>query len=153
MVVDNNLIQQVLDIIPQQQPFRFIDDIIEMDDEKITATYRFKEDESFYQGHFPGRPITPGVILIETMAQTSVVAMGIGLLLRQGIPKDEARQIITLFAYADKVEFNGVVLPGEKVTIRGKKIYFRHGTLKASATLERENGELVSSGIFAGARG
>ena len=153
MVADNTLIRQVLDMIPQQPPFRFIDDIIDMDNEKITAVYRFREDESFYRGHFPGRPITPGVILIETMAQASVVAMGIGLLLRQGVPKDEVRQMITLFTYADKVEFNGVVLPGEKVIIRGKKIYLRRGALKASATLERENGELACSGILAGARG
>ncbi len=151
-MVDQNFIQQVLDIIPQRSPFRFIDDIIEMDDEKITAVYQFREDESFYQGHFPSRPITPGVILIETMAQTSVVAMGISLLLRQGIPENEVRQMNTLFTYADKVEFGSMVLPGEKVIIRGEKVYLRRGAIKSMATLERENGEMVCSGILAGKR-
>lgn len=152
--VDNQaLIRQILDIIPQKPPFRFIDDILEIDDKKITATYHFREDEYFYKGHFPGKPITPGVILIETMAQTSVVAMGIGQLLRQGVSAEEVRQIITLFTYADKIEFNGVVLPGEKLIIRGEKIYLRRGTIKSSATIQRENGELVCSGILAGARG
>lgn len=152
-MADKEFIRQVLDIIPQQAPFRFIDDILEIDDEKITAVYRFREDQDFYKGHFPGQPITPGVILVETMAQASVVAMGISLLLRQGVPEDEIRQIVALFAYADEVEFSGMVLPGEKVIIRGEKIYFRKGTLKAKATLERENGEVVCSGILAGARG
>lgn len=151
-MADKDFTQQILDIIPQQSPFRFIDDILEMDDEKITAVYRFREDEDFYKGHFPGQPITPGVILIETMAQASVVAMGIGILLRQGVAEEEVRQIVALFTYADKVEFNGLVQPGEKVIIRGKKIYFRRGVLKARASLERENGELICSGVLAGAR-
>lgn len=149
---DREFVRQVLEIIPQQRPFRFIDDILAVDDEQITAVYRFRPDEDFYTGHFPGRPVTPGVILIETMAQASVVAMGISILLRQGVPPGEVRQIITLFTYADKVEFSGMVLPGETVIIHGKKIYLRRGAIKASASLERENGEVVCSGILAGAR-
>ena len=47
---------------------------------KLVGAYRFREDEFFYRGHFPGRPITPGVILIETMAQIGVVAFGMYLL-------------------------------------------------------------------------
>ncbi|MBU1194484.1 MAG: beta-hydroxyacyl-ACP dehydratase [Proteobacteria bacterium] len=152
-VADKQNIRKILDIVPQKPPFRFIDDILEIDENKITAVYRFREDEDFYKGHFPGQPITPGVILIETMAQASVVAMGIHLLLCQGLCEDEIRQIVALFTCADKVEFNGLVMPGEKVIIRGEKIYFRRGVLKAMASLERENGELICSGILAGARG
>ncbi len=153
MAVETDFRQQVLDLVPQQPPFRFIDRIIDADEQTISAVCRFREDEPFYAGHFPGRPITPGVILIETMAQTCVVAMGINLLLRQGVPAAEIQNIITLFAYADQVEFNGVVLPGETVISRGEKIYLRHGTLKAKGSLERENGQIVCTGIFAGARG
>ncbi len=152
-MVDSDFKQQVIDMIPQQPPFRFVDEIIDIDDERICASYRFKKEEAFYKGHFPNRPITPGVILIETMAQTSVVAMGISLLMRQGTPRDEIKKMITLFAYADQVEFNGLVLPGEKVIARGEKIYLRRGTLKSRASLERENGEIVCTGIMAGIRG
>ncbi len=84
MADDAGFRQQVMDLIPQQPPFRFVDKIIHADEKNISASYRFREDETFYHGHFPGRPITPGVILIETMAQTSVVAMGISQLLRGG---------------------------------------------------------------------
>lgn len=70
-----------------------------------------------------------------------------------GIPEDEIKNIITLFAFADKVEFSGVVLPGETVIARGQMIYLRRGTIKAEASLERMNGDIVCSGILTGARG
>jgi 3-hydroxymyristoyl/3-hydroxydecanoyl-(acyl carrier protein) dehydratase len=70
---------EVLGMVPQQEPFRFIDEIVELDQEHIVARYTFPEDSDFYRGHFPGNPITPGVILIETAAQAGVVAFGIFL--------------------------------------------------------------------------
>lgn len=140
----------VLDLVPQQAPFRFIDTILDANDEKITATYRFREDESFYAGHFPGNPVTPGAILVETMAQTGVVAMGIYLLLKQGMPASELKQMITLFAFADEIEFLGIVSPGENVIIHGEKVYLRKGNLKTRCTITRENGEMVCSGVLTG---
>ncbi len=149
-MADNHIIQQVLELIPQQPPFRFIDDILEIDDGKITAVYRFREDEYFYKGHFPGNPITPGVILIETMAQTGVAAMGIYLLLHRGVSGEELKQMTTLFAFVDSVEFSGMVLPGERVIIRGEKVYLRKENLKTKVSIERENGETVCSGVLTG---
>ena len=70
---------EVLTMVPQQEPFRFIDEIVELDSEHIVAQYTFPESSDFYRGHFPGNPITPGVILIETAAQAGVVAFGIYL--------------------------------------------------------------------------
>ena len=64
---------EVLKLVPQQPPFRFIDTIHELDREHIVASYRFPEDADFYRGHFPGNPITPGVILVEAMAQAAGV--------------------------------------------------------------------------------
>jgi len=55
--------QEVLDLIPQQEPFRFVDEILEVDEDHIVAKYRFRPEADFYRGHFPGNPITPGVIL------------------------------------------------------------------------------------------
>ena len=150
-MADRQLLQQTLDLIPHQPPFRFIDDILDADETAITATYRFREDESFYKGHFPENPITPGVILIETMAQTGVVAMGIYQLLTQGILTHEIKQITTLFAIADSVEFTGMVLPGEEVIISGEMMYLRKRNIKAKTHISRQNGEIVCSGILTGA--
>ncbi len=151
MAADRETMDQTLNSVPQQYPFRFIDDILELDEEHIVGAYRFREDEYFYRGHFPGRPITPGVILIETMAQTGVVAFGLYLKMMQPRATDEkTKGLITLFTLVEGVEFTGMVQPGEQVIIRGQKIYFRMGNLKSKVSMERENGETVSSGILAG---
>lgn len=150
---DKSMIRQVLSLIPQQRPFRFIDDILEVDDQRITAVYRFRKDEFFYAGHFPGHPVTPGVILIEAMAQTGVVAMGIYLLLKQGVPAADVRQMTTLFAFADDIEFTGMVAPGETVIICGEKQYLRKNTLKTRGRIVRENGDPVCAGVMTGVGG
>jgi 3-hydroxyacyl-[acyl-carrier-protein] dehydratase len=151
MAADRETMVKILNSVPQQYPFRFIDDILELDDEHIVGEYRFREDEYFYRGHFPNRPITPGVILVETMAQTGVVAFGLYLnMMQKHIPLEATKELMTLFTLAEGVEFTGLVSPGERVIIRGQKVYFRMGSLKSKVSMERENGEIVSSGILAG---
>jgi 3-hydroxyacyl-[acyl-carrier-protein] dehydratase len=139
---------EILELMPQRHPFRFIEEIVELDDEHIVSTYRYKPDESFYQGHFPNNPITPGVILLETMAQTAVVAFGIYLASKM-MPKEEIQQILTLFTEAN-VEFTGLVGPGERITVRAKKIYFRRLKLKSEGELLLADGTVVCSGTIAG---
>jgi 3-hydroxyacyl-[acyl-carrier-protein] dehydratase len=151
MEADADLKQEVLQLVPQQEPFRFIDEIISLDDERIVGAYRFREDEYFYRGHFPGHPITPGVILIETMAQVGVVAFGIYLLSRQkNMRPGQMKLPVSLFSVADGVEFKKIVAPGERVIIKGNKIYFRKNTIKANVSMERENGEIICSGELSG---
>ena len=151
MAADQEMRSLILNAVPQQHPFRFIDEIIEMDENHIVGAYRFRTDEYFYKGHFPDRPITPGVLLIETMAQTGVVALGLYLTMLQGnnLMKD-AKKMISLFTLAEEVEFDGIVRPGERVIIKGEKIYFRRGSLKTKTKIERENGDLVCFGVLAG---
>jgi len=144
--------QLILNNIPQKPPFRFIDEILELDENHIVGAYRFREDEYFYKGHFPGNPITPGVLLIETMAQTGVVALGLYLtLLQGGMSEETTKKMITLFTVAEEVEFDAIVRPGERVIVRGEKVYFRRGNLKTKVKLEKENGKLVCVGTLAGA--
>lgn len=151
MVADAGVKQEVLKLVPQQAPFRFIDEIISLDEEQIVGAYRFREDEFFYRGHFPGRPITPGVILIETMAQIGVVAFGMYLLACQkNIRPSQLNGPLSLFSLADGIEFKGIVKPGERVIVKGKKIYMRKGALKVDINMERENGEVVCVGQLAG---
>lgn len=138
----------ILQLIPQQAPFRFIDEIIELDNDGIVSAYTFKKDEMFYAGHFPGNPITPGVILLETMAQTGVVAYGIYLASQQ-MGHDEIQNILTVFTEAE-VEFCGIVRPAERVIIRAQKKYFRRLKLKVEAEIALENGDIVCSGTIAG---
>ena len=151
MVADDGIVQEVLALVPQQDPFRFIDEIISLHEEEIIGAYRFRNDEFFYRGHFPDRPITPGVILIETMAQIGVVAFGMYLLACQkNIRPSQMQGPLSLFSLADNVEFKGIVTPGERVIVKGKKIYFRKGAIKVDLTMERENSEVVCLGKLAG---
>lgn len=140
--------KEILGYLPQQPPFRFIDEILKIDNEMIEASYTFKQDESFYEGHFPGNPITPGVILLETMAQTGVVAFGI-YLASLVMTIEEMDQYLTVFTDAE-VDFSGIVRPGETVTVRAKKKFYRRYKLKVDVELVKENGEIACSGIISG---
>ncbi|MCE5210275.1 MAG: beta-hydroxyacyl-ACP dehydratase [Deltaproteobacteria bacterium] len=151
MEADESVKQEVLRLVPQREPFRFIDEIISLDDDRIVGAYRFREDEYFYRGHFPGNPITPGVILIETMAQVGVVAFGIYLLSRRNnMRPGDMKLPISLFSLADGVEFKQIVKPGERVIVKANKIYFRKIIIKAGVSMEKENGEIICSGELSG---
>jgi 3-hydroxyacyl-[acyl-carrier-protein] dehydratase len=139
--------KQVLDLVPQQDPFRFIDDILELDDDHIVGTYRFRPDADFYRGHFPGNPITPGVILVESLAQVGIVALGIYLLAQES--ESDTTKMTTLFADMN-VEFSGIVKPGDRVTITAEKVFFRRRKLRSRAEMKLDDGMIVCSGIVSG---
>jgi 3-hydroxyacyl-[acyl-carrier-protein] dehydratase len=150
MEADAVLRSRILEMVPQRPPFRFIEEILELDEEHIVGVYRFRSDEYFYAGHFPGLPVTPGVILIETMAQTGVVGVGRYQNLLRGNGREQIDDPVTLFTLAEQVEFSGVVLPGELVRIAGRKVYFRGNQLKVDCVMTRSDGHEACSGTLAG---
>lgn len=138
---------EVLAALPQKPPFLFVERILELSDEHIVGSYHFTGEEHFYAGHFPGNPITPGVILLEAMAQVGVVALGLRLASKQGL--DLSPGFLTLFSEAD-VEFLNVVRPGQTATTRAEVVYFRHRKLKVRAEMHTDDGRLVCSAELAG---
>jgi len=139
---------QVLAAIPQQDPFRFIDEIHELDEDHIVASYRFRPDADYYRGHFPGNPVTPGVLLIESMAQAGIVALGIYLLSCEGADY-EPDKMMTLFTDAN-VDFGGLVKPGDRVTVEARKVFWRRKKLRSEATMRLDDGTVVCSGTVSG---
>jgi 3-hydroxyacyl-[acyl-carrier-protein] dehydratase len=94
-------------LLPHREPFLFVDEIVQADEKKIIAKHVFTEKEFFFKGHFPEYPVVPGVILVETMAQSG----GAGLR-KQGIIGDGA---LFFLASVDKVKFRRQVKPGDEV--------------------------------------
>ena len=94
-------------LLPHREPFLFVDEIVQADKEKIVAKYVFREKEFFFRGHFPEYPVVPGVILVETMAQSG----GAGVR-KLGLLGDDA---LFFLATVDKVKFRRQVRPGDEV--------------------------------------
>ena len=140
----------ILPLIPHEPPFRYLDEIIEIDDSFVTGSYRFRSDEWFYKGHFPNNPVTPGVILIETMAQTALCAACIYSLAHEF--NGDARKISSFLPLLTDVdgEFLKPVVPGDKVVVKGEKVYWRRNKYKSKASLYLENGELAASAVISG---
>lgn len=130
--------------LPYSKPFLFVDELLHVDENGIVGTYTFAENLEFYKGHFKNNPITPGVILTETMAQIGLVSLGIFLL--QNEPTEEA---VIVFTSAD-IQFLKPVYPKEKVTVTSRKIFFRFGKLKCDVVMKNETGQEVCKGILAG---
>lgn len=139
---------EVLARIPQREPFRFVDEILEVDDEHVVATYRWRPESDFYRGHFPGDPVTPGVLLVESLAQASVVALGIYLLAKE-LPQEEAAKIVPFFTDAT-VEFSGIVRPGARVRLESRKLFWRRRKLRVEGRILLEDGSVVCSATLAG---
>ena len=141
----------ILNYLPYKSSFLFVDNILALSDDGVTGDYTLKADSFFYEDHFPGNPVTPGVIITEIMAQIGLVVLGIHLMLtdgkQQGVVMDEGSfPLLT----STNVEFFKMVLPEEKVIVSSEKQYFRFGKLKCLVKMHNTAGELIAKGTFAG---
>jgi len=138
--------EEIIATLPYQDPFLFVDELLAVDENGITGSYRFNDSHDFYNGHFKNNPVTPGVILTETMAQIGLVSFGIYLLSELGTPIEEMNIALT----SSEVDFFKPVFPNEKVIVTSKKEYFRFNKLKCTVEMFNESGVLVCRGKIAG---
>ena len=130
MLLDINDIQKIL---PHRYPFLLIDGIEEMERwKRIVGIKNVTINEHFFQGHFPGKPIMPGVLIIESMAQTG------GLLLLQEVPDREKKLIY--FVAIDNARFRRPVVPGDRLRLEMNVLAWRSGfcKLQGRATVDGE---------------
>jgi 3-hydroxyacyl-[acyl-carrier-protein] dehydratase len=115
---------EVRDLLPQREPFLFINGVTEVTPGVcVTAHVTYPAGSSFYAGHFPGLPITPGVILVETMAQAASLIM---------LATPRYRGQIGYFVGIRDARFFKPVHPGEDVLIEGSIVSQRHGVIEAT---------------------
>jgi 3-hydroxyacyl-[acyl-carrier-protein] dehydratase len=110
--------EKIKSILPHREPFLFIDEVIEINGaQKVVAVKNIKVDESFFEGHFPDRPIMPGVLIIEAMAQTSIILYSVDK------PKiAEAHPAYYLGKV--KAEFLAPVYPNDRLIVEAEKVKF-----------------------------
>jgi beta-hydroxyacyl-ACP dehydratase FabZ len=130
-------IQTIMEKLPHRYPFLLVDRIIKLiPDDKIVALKNVTINEPFFQGHFPGKPVMPGVLIIEAMAQAG------GILAYETAPSEKRNRLI-FFMGMDKVRFRKMVLPGDQIILEAKILKFRSKVAKmaGSATVD---GQLVA---------
>ena len=142
-------VTQIQDLLPHRYPFLLVDRVLELDLEErhIVAQKNVSINEPFFQGHFPSRPIMPGVLIIEALAQAG------GVMTQLGLGRDALSQLF----YMVKVEnarFNKQVVPGDVLIldVRMKRLIRNMGWYTGEAKV---NGEVVASAdiMCAGAKG
>jgi 3-hydroxyacyl-[acyl-carrier-protein] dehydratase len=126
-------------ILPHREPFLLIDEVLELDPgERVVARKEVREDEWYLRGHFPGRPVMPGVLIVEAMAQTGAVAV---------LSEEENRGRIALFAGIDDTRFKRIVEPGDELQLecRLEQVRGPVGKGRARATV---GGQLAARGTL-----
>jgi 3-hydroxyacyl-[acyl-carrier-protein] dehydratase len=121
-------IQGIMELLPHRYPFLLVDRVLKLTpDDRIVALKNVTINEPFFQGHFPGKPVMPGVLIIEAMAQVG------GILAYQTAPPEKRNRLI-YFMGMDNVRFRKMVLPGDQIIFEAKILKFRSKVAKMSGT-------------------
>jgi len=111
-------VRQITELLPHRYPFLLVDRIVEVQGtQKIVGLKNVTINEPFFQGHFPGHPVMPGVLIVEAMAQTG------GMLLLEQIPDRDTK--VVYFMALDNVKFRKPVVPGDQLRMEVEMLQFR----------------------------
>ena len=115
-------IQEILKILPHRYPMLLVDRVISMEDTKIVGLKNVTANEQFFQGHFPGAPVMPGVLIVEAMAQCGAI------MFLSGMPDRDKK--LFLFGGIDKARFRKPVVPGDQLILEVETLQRRSNTAK-----------------------
>ena len=130
-------IKEIMEILPHRYPFLLVDKVESVVPGESAIAYKnVSMNESFFQGHFPGEPIMPGVLIIEALAQTGAVAI---------LSLPEYKGKIALFGGVDKLRFKRQVIPGDVLKLE-VNIIKRKGLIGIGSAVATVNGEIAVKG-------
>jgi len=136
-------IREIMELLPHRYPFLLVDRIAELvPGEKIVGIKNVSINEPFFQGHFPGAPIMPGVLIVEAMAQTG------GLLAIASTPEDQRGRLI-YFMGIDKVRFRKPVIPGDQLVIEMTLIKHRARATKMGGFVTVDGKKVAEAELMA----
>ncbi len=135
----------VTDLIPHRPPFLFVDQIVSASPDGLVAQRTWRADEDFYRGHYPGAPITPGVLLCESVFQTGALFMAKQALAAGAKPGEG----VPLLAKISEVRFRNPVYPGDTTLIEVKKKEALGGFTMMSGAVKKADGTRVLNVDFA----
>ncbi|MFH0867662.1 MAG: hydroxymyristoyl-ACP dehydratase [Bacteroidota bacterium] len=140
-MISPELEKKILSCLPYSKPFLFVDSIIDVNEAEIKGSFKFLSTEPYYKGHFRQKPVTPGVLLLETMGQIGLVCFGIYLnkIYETNIP------FTPILSHLES-DFLGIVLPGKTVYVHAQKEYYRNNILKCRITMtDSENRTVLTT--------
>lgn len=136
-------IQKIMQFLPHRYPFLLVDRVLELEPGvRIVALKNVTINEPFFQGHFPGQPVMPGVLIIEAMAQVG------GLLAYESGPADKHGQLI-YFMGMDKVRFRKPVVPGDQLIFEARILKMRTKVAKMAGTAFVDNQLVAEAELMA----
>jgi beta-hydroxyacyl-ACP dehydratase FabZ len=130
-------IREIQAVLPHRYPFLLVDRVLELTDDKVVALKNVSANEPFFQGHFPGHPVMPGVLIIEALAQAGAC------LACKATNFDPQKQVIYFMAI-DKVKFRKMVVPGDQLVLevvplrKGGAIWKMRGEAKVGTVVVTE---------------
>lgn len=133
-------INEIMKLLKQRPPFLLVDRVTDYDDTHVTGYKNVTINETFFQGHFPGQPVMPGVLILESMGQVASIMVGLKL-------GKEQESKIAFFAGADKIRFRKPVRPGDKLVTKAELLKARGTSGKAKVTGYVDD-EVVAEGEF-----
>ncbi len=132
-------IEAIKRILPHREPFLFVDEVLEISEERIVTKREIRREDFFFAGHFPEEPIMPGVLMIEALAQSGAV------MLLQNNPG-----AIPLFMGIDRARFRKIVRPGDCLVMEVKLLQSRAGVVKISGIARVGDSVVCEATIIAG---
>ena len=141
--MENLLNKNIRELIPHREPFIFIDKVISIESGLVVASKYIKRDEAYFKGHFPSDPLMPGVLIVESMAQTSGIACVLYSNEQKKVPSGHS-EVYFLSRISD-VKFKYAVLPGDTLIIKSKVVHYFNPFFKTQVSCE-VNGKIVAEG-------